>query len=355
MPEVKETSRFARLSAPFGNEVGGIINFLDEIKLWEISEGEIPTQFYTFNTMLKVYTLAFKFVTAVALIGNFFDILGYFWGVKLTPVWYAIIFFLLYQRYYGAFNSFGLTVYRTVITIAVITLFLVDNGFKLLVEVGLRKLLLLSSFPELTSSIPSYSPEFYHFVYLVTLFLPKKGFEGTKTKKLYSDEIVEISTEEYEKLVSTEGLGTKRREKVSNQPIVKLSPKKTNTLKLEKNESPKAVIEKTEAKGETPSDECSAEKIKDIIKGKIDESFDVFIWDKQLYVLKSLIPNCLQEGLKVKISKNGEVLKEGIYLRFKANEVLSSEEFKSIMRERFKNSEKRKRFQGLKVEVLGRN
>jgi len=355
MPEGKETSRFARLSTPFADEAGGIINYLDEIKLWEISEGEIPPQFYTFNNMWKVYTLAFKFITAVALIGNLFDILGYFWGVKLTPVWYAIVFFFLYQRYYGAFSSFGLTVYRTVITIAVITLFLVDNGFKLLIEVGLKKLLLLSSFPELASYIPPYSPEFYHFVYLVTLFLPKKGFEETKTKKLYSDEIVEISAEEYEKLVSTEGLGTKIQEKVSNQTIVKLLPKKVNVPKLQNSESSRVEIEETEIKEDTPSKKCSPEKIKDIIKGKIDESFDVFIWDKQLYVLRSLIPNCLEEGLKIKISKNGEVLKEGIYLRFKANEVLSSEEFKSLMRERFKNPEKRKQFQGLKVEVLGRD
>ncbi len=350
MPEGKETSRFARLSAPFGNEVGGIINFLDEIKLWEISEGEIPTQFYTFNTMLKVYTLAFKFVTAVALIGNFFDILGFFWGIKLTPVWYAIVFFLLYQRYYGAFGSFGLTVYRTVITIAVITLFLVDNAFKLLIEVGLKKLLFLSDFPEIASYIPPYSPEFYHFVYLVTLFLPKKGFEETKTKKLYSDEVVEISAAEYDRLVegTEKELDTKRAVKVSKG-------EKSKGLEIKPKEK---VSNPTAAVPSPPSysqpEENLLEKVKKAIEGKVDESLDVFIWDKKLYVLRNLVPETFEEGLKVKIFKDGKVLKEGIYLRFGATDVLGKETFKNLMKERFKNPKKREFFKGLKVEVLGR-
>jgi hypothetical protein len=346
------SSRIARYAAPFMSEAGGIINFLDEIKLWEISEGEIPPQFYTFNNMLKVYTLAFKFVSTVALIGNLFDILAYFWGIYLTPIWYALIFFFLYQRYYGAFGSFGLTVYRTVIVISVITLFLVDNAFKFFISAVLKKILLLSDYPFLAAYIPPYSPSFYHFVYLITFFLPKKNIEEIKTQKLYSDQIVEITAEEYEKLVSSTPtsevvpqMDTPNEAKTSIE-IKNLYPPKKKINEI--------IHQKNEIKAETQEEKsCSKEQLKSLIE-EIDKNYEIFLWDKYLYVARHLLPNCLEEGLKVKISRGNNVLAEGIYLRFKAIEVLG-DKFKTLMKERFRNPEKKQRFQGLKVEIIGKD
>lgn len=330
-----EASRFARITK-WNDLVAGLIGFLDNVRIWELA-GEIPPQFYTFPTMLKVLSLSLSFSALVALIGNVFEIGRYFIGVNLTPVWYGIIFAFFYMRYYGSFGSFGINVYRTVISTTIITLFLMDNALKNFFAF-LGQLLKYSDYPDLAQYLPSYGIQLYHFVYFAILFIPEKRRDLLEIKPLYSSKIVELTEDIYESLVEYES--TKYEYETEGQEIGGvLTPAHDNSLgSKDRNDGADYM-----------------EKLKGMIKQRIDSGYEVFLWDKNIYVIRELVE---KHGIstngfkKVRILQNGKLKKEGEYLVLYASEIINKDLRKKVMKARQEDSEKREMFRNLKVEVV---
>ncbi len=331
----RNAGRFARVSSRWNDAVVGLIGFLDNIRIWELA-GDIPQQFYTFPTVMKILRMSISFSMLVALIGNIFDIAQYFLDVSLTPVWYALVFAFFYLRYYGSFGSFGISVYKTVMSTTIITLFLVDNAFKnLLAFVG--ELLKYSAFPDFANYLPNYGIQFYHFVYFVVLFIPKKKDEGAfDSKPLYSSKSVEISAEEYDALVEVP-------DKVEDTAEVEVSVSNRGREPEYENSKPE------------DSEVDYVDRLKDYVKDHIDEGYDLFMWDKYVYVNKRLVEKLgitTNKLKKVRIIQNGELKIEGDYLVLYASEVIDKALRKKVMQGKMKDEEKRNLFTNLKVEVL---
>jgi len=330
-------SRFARVSSKWNNSVAGLIGFLDNIRVWELA-GDIPPQFYTFPMMFRVLGLATSFSMVVALVGNIFDFLKYFIGAHLTPVWYAIVFVFFYIRYYGSFGSFGINVYRTVIGTTIVTLFVVDNLFRNgLAFIG--ELLKYSAYPEFSDYLPSYGIQFYHFIYLAVLAMPKKKDDSVlKSKPLYSSKLIEIDSHTYDSLVEA-GESNESTHKVTDADRHEPTPQSSSTP--------------TTREGVNTEDE--RERIKELIREHIDKEYEAFLWDKNVYVSKELVDKygISTNGFKkVRIFKDGELITEGDYLVLYASEIMDKGMRKKVMNERMKDPQKRDMFRNLKVEVV---
>ncbi len=338
--KASRTGRMARYTFSWTDSFAGLIGFLDTIRIWELA-GEIPQQFYTFPMMLRVFSMSFSFAFLLAFVGNIFDIIKPFVGVYFTPLWYGLVFVFLYLRYYGSFGSFGINVYRTVVSTTIITLFILDNLMRfILAYIGV--LLSESSHPTfkwLASYMPSFGFHVYHLLYFVVLALPKKkGEQEIETKPLYSNKVVEITEEEYDALVETPGVPSR-----PSEPS--LGAEKPAPTPASPSFSPSPATPKSEEKPQDDMDDL--EEVKKAVK-ELDGDFksEAFLWGKNVYVRADLVSANGHEKKKVKVSKDGEVLFEGEYIKVPAGKVLDKEQRSAIAKVAMN------RAKGIKVEEV---
>ena len=317
--KASRTGRMARYTS-WTDGFAGLIGFLDTIRIWELA-GEIPQQFYTFPMMIKVFAMSFSFALFLTFVGNVFEFLRPVLGAYLTPLWYGLVFAFLYLRYYGSFGSFGINVYRTVVSTTIITLFILDNLMRFALAY-LGAILSEASHPTfrwLASYMPSFGFHIYHLLYFVVLALPKKkGEQEIKTKPLYSNKVVEITEEEYDALVETPGVQSRP----SEPPELGASPSAPTP-------APPSFSSTTSPKQEEKDD---LEEVKKAVKEYLDGDFksEAFLWGKNVYVRADLVNANGHEKKKVKVSKGGEVLFEGEYIKVPAGKVLDKEQRSAV-------------------------